>query len=296
MIGPGRPLDTDRLYIICVNSLGSCFGSTGPASPDPGTGRPYRLDFPELSVEDIVSAARDAVLALGVRRLYGVVGASLGGMAALSFAIQFPDQAERLVCISSACQASPFAIALRSLQREIIRNDAAWEGGFYEPGRGPVEGMRLARKLGLMSYRSASEWQERFGRRRVSQGRLPSSPFDIEFEVESYLEVNARKFITQFDANCYLYLSRAMDLFDVAEWGGTVEAGLARVKAGRTLVVGVETDLLFPFHQQREIAEGLRASGLAVQLECLPSIQGHDAFLVDKERFGRLIGAFFAPG
>ncbi|HUO81728.1 MAG TPA: homoserine O-acetyltransferase [Gammaproteobacteria bacterium] len=294
MIGAGRPIDTDRHHVICVNSLGSCFGSTGPASPDPRSGRPYRLSFPVLSIEDIARAGRELARALGIERLRAVVGPSMGGMSALAFAMLFPDACGALVCLSSAARATPFAIALRSLQREMIRCDPDWLKGDYAPGKGPVQGMRLARKLGMITYRSAEEWQQRFGRERIPEERKPGDPFGIDFEIESYLENHARKFTGQFDANCYLYLSRAMDLFDAAEHGGSVQAGLDKVRAGSILVVGVETDILFPLHQQRELAEGLARDGRKVDFVALPSIQGHDSFLVDMDRFRPEIGRFFA--
>jgi homoserine O-acetyltransferase len=294
MIGAGHAIDTDRHHVICVNSLGSCFGSTGPASPDPRTGQPYRLSFPVLSIEDIAQAGRELMRALGIERLRAVVGPSMGGMSALAFAILFPDACGALVCLSSAARATPFAIALRSLQREMIRRDPEWMNGDYARGKEPIQGMRLARKLGMITYRSAVEWQQRFGRERIPEERKPGDPFCIDFEIESYLESHAGKFTGQFDANCYLYLSRAMDLFDAAEHGGSVQAGLDKVRAGRVLVVGVETDILFPLHQQRELAEGLARNGRSVDFEPLASLQGHDSFLVDMDRFRPVIGRFFS--
>lgn len=295
MIGPGRPIDTDRFYVICINSLGSCFGSTGPASVDPRSGETYRLRFPELSIEDIAAGGRAVAQTLGIPRLHTVLGPSMGGMAALAYALLYPEEVENLVLLCTAVHALPFAIAVRSLQREVLRSDPAWSGGDYPPDREPYEGMRLARKLGLMSYRSASEWDQRFGREPV-KGDRPSQSFGIEFQVESYLEANARKFIGSFDANCYLYLSRSMDWFDVADHGGTVEAGLSRIEAARTLVIGVETDILFPLRQQKEIVDVLRELGREVHLETLSSLQGHDAFLVDEERFAPVLRRFLSPG
>jgi homoserine O-acetyltransferase len=291
MVGPGHPIDTDRFHVVCVNSLGSCHGSTGPASIDPRDGRRYRTRFPVLTIEDIATAAREALRALGITRLRALVGPSMGGMTALAYALLFPAEVDALVTISAAARAAPFATAVRSLQREIIRTDPEWREGEYE-GDGPSNGLRLARKLGLITYRSAREWKERFGRERVEVRDKSEGPFAQEFEVEAYLEMHARKFAGTFDANCYLYLSRAMDLFDVAEHGGSVEAGLARIRAGRTLVVGVETDFLFPLDQQHEIADGLKAAGRDVRFVTLPSIQGHDSFLIDIERFGPAVGDF----
>lgn len=292
MIGPGQPIDTERFHVVCVNSLGSCHGSTGPASLDPRTGLRYRLSFPVLTVEDVAAAARAALRASGIERLRAVVGPSLGGMTALAYAIQYPDELDALVTISSASRSTPFALAIRSLQREMIRSDPDWLNGDYADAHGPANGMRLARKLGLISYRSAREWRQRFGRERVDV-RDPDL-FGVEFEIEAYLESHARKFVGSFDANCYLYLSRAMDLFDVAEHGGTLEAGLARIHARRTLVIGVETDFLFPIDQQAEIAHVLRSHGRDVRFEPLPSIHGHDSFLVDIDRFGPVLAAFMA--
>ena len=291
MVGPGLAIDTNRFYVVCVNSLGSCHGSTGPASLDPRTGKPYRMSFPVLAIEDIAGAAREALRALGLTKVKAVVGPSLGGMTALAYAIQFPDEVEALVTISSATRATPFAIAIRSVQREAIRSDPEWRGGDYEPP-GPVNGLRVARKLGLITYRSAIEWRERFGRERVDVRDRDSGPFGVEFEIEAYLEMHARKFVGSFDANSYLYLSRSMDLFDVAEHGGSIEAGLARITARKTLVIGVESDFLFPIDQQEEIATTLARAGRDVRFERLASIQGHDSFLIDMDRFCPAVGSF----
>jgi homoserine O-acetyltransferase/O-succinyltransferase len=291
MVGPEQAIDTDRFFVVCVNSLGSCHGSTGAASVDPRTGEPYRMSFPVLAIEDIATAAREALLTLGITRLRALVGPSLGGMTALAYAMLFPDEVEALVTISSAARATPFAIAIRSVQREAIRADPAWNVGKYAPP-GPVTGLRLARKLGLITYRSAKEWRERFARERVEVKSPQDGAFGIEFEVEAYLEAHAQKFVGYFDANCYLFLSRSMDLFDAAEHGGSVEAGLGRIRASKVLVIGVETDFLFPLDQQEEIATILRNQGRDVTFVPLPSIQGHDSFLVDYDRFGPAVGDF----
>ncbi len=282
MIGPGKPLDSDRYHIICINSLGSCYGSTGPASIDPRSGEPYRLAFPELAVEDIARAADLLLGALGIGRLHTVIGTSLGGMSALAYATMFPGRTTRMINLSSAVHAHAYAIAIRSLQREIIRKDPAWLGGHYAIDAEPLEGMRLARKLGLLSYRAADEWEQRFGREPLEGSE---GSFAAEFQVESYLEANAVKFVGRFDANAYLYLSRAMDRFDLAEHGGSLERAFARMQLSEALVIGVESDLLFPIEQQRQIASQLEAAGVTTRFEALASPQGHDAFLADRERF-----------
>ena len=292
MIGADKAIDTSRYFVICVNSLGSCFGSTGPASIDPETGKPYRLGFPVLALEDVANAGEAVVRHLGVERLHAVVGASMGGMSALAYAVCHPQRAEGIVLISSAARAEPFAIALRSLQRELIRADPTWRDGDYEPQRPPVQGMRHARKLGMISYRSAAEWAQRFGRERTTD-TAPNQRFGIDFEVESYLDAHAGKFVGAFDPNCYLYLSRAMDLFDIADHGGSIADGLGRVAASRALVIGVESDFLFPLRQQRELADGLRQRVADVEFKALSSLQGHDSFLVDMDRFRPAVASFF---
>jgi homoserine O-acetyltransferase len=294
MIGPGRPIDTRRYYVICANSLGSCFGSTGPGSVDPRTGDIYRLKFPVLSLEDVARAGHELIKHLGVKRLKATVGPSMGGMTALAFEILFPGLSEGIISMSSGPRSLPFAIALRSLQREIIRKDPGWMNGNYPRDAVPLTGMRLARKLGMITYRSAEEWRMRFGRERTTSSEPNGDPFGITFEIESYLDHHANKFTGQFDPNCYLYLSRASDLFDVAEHGSSVQAGLSKVRVKRALIIGVTTDFLFPIHQQRELAEGLASPGREIEFVALNSLQGHDSFLVDMDSYRPLVAKFFA--
>ncbi|MGB8328298.1 MAG: homoserine O-acetyltransferase [Steroidobacteraceae bacterium] len=296
MIGPGRPLDTDRFFVLCVNSLGSCFGSTGPASLDPATGRAYRLSFPELAVEDIARAGFEAARALGVAKLHAVVGPSLGGMVVLAFAALLPGRTRYLVCISGTAAASPFAIALRSLQREAIVTDSAWRDGNYETGAQPKTGMALARKLGTITYRSAAEWSQRFGRAPIDPRYRTPGPFGHTFAVEGYLEAQAARFLQLFDANCYLYLSRAMDLWDLGAHGASMPEVLRRAQLEAALVIGVDTDLLFPINEQRTLAHDLEAAGVRTRFVAMPSIEGHDAFLVDFRRFGAAIDGFLSDG
>ncbi len=291
MIGPEGPIDTNVFFVICVNSLGSCKGSTGPASVNPGTGRPWRLDFPELSLEDIAAATQLVVRHLGIDQLCAVMGPSMGGMTTLAWAMQNPQGARHLLTISSAPRAEPFSIAIRSLQREMIVTDPQFANGQYTDEAWPRQGMRLARKLGMVSYRSAIEWQERFG--RDLQYRYPKRPFTMNFEVESYLEAAADRFIGAFDPCCYIYLSRAMDWFDASEGFDGLADALASLHLESALVIGVDTDLLFPPRQQGEIARTLTRLGIDTRLEMLPSPQGHDAFLVDFENFGNVVGGYF---
>lgn len=293
MIGPGKAIDTNRFFVVCVNTLGSPFGSSGPASIDPRTGRTFGINFPEIAVEDIARGGREVLRQLGIERVKCVIGPSLGGVTVLAFAVQYPEMTENLISISGAAAAGPFAIALRSLQRELVRSDPAWRGGNYEPGRGPRQGLRLARKLGTITYRGHEEWDQRFGRRRVPETAGFAGDFRPMFEVESYLEHQGQRFADTFDANAYLYLSRASDQFDLAEHGGgSLPEAFARFRMKRTLVLGVQSDMLYTIDQQQQIVDALRAAGREVEFHAFPSPQGHDAFLVDYPRFEPAIGNF----
>lgn len=299
MVGPRKAIDTDRYFVVCVNSLGSCFGSSGPASIDPATGVAYRLEFPDLSVEDIARGGYETIRSLGIENLSAVVGASLGGMAVLAFAAQFPAVARRVISISGSAAASPFAIALRSTQRDAILTDPDWQDGQYSGQVRPLTGMRLARKIGTLTYRSAAEWKHRFARRPASDRFYETLPpgrshFRAEFAVQDYLNAQADKFVSVFDPNCYLYLSRAIDRFDLSAHGGRPAAALKRAAAERALVIGVESDILFSIHEQRALAEAFEAAGTQTEFVPLASLEGHDAFLVDIEPFAAAIGEFLA--
>jgi len=291
MLGPGAPIDTDRYHVICVNSLGSCKGSTGPASVNPQNGKPYRLDFPDLCIEDIAKTAQILVRLLGIRQLCTLVGPSMGGMSALSYLQQFPQGARHFLAISCSAMAEPFSIAIRSLQRELIVSDPDWKNGLYDDEKWPEKGMRMARKLGMLSYRSAEEWRYRFGRRQ--QNYFPTELFGMNYEVESYLEAAARRFIHSFDPCSYLYLSRCMDWFDMTDAYPDLPAALKNIRLESTCVLGVKTDILFPVHQQKAIADALSDNGVDTSFTVLESLKGHDAFLVDYDLFNPHIVAYF---
>ncbi len=293
MIGSGLPVDTDRYFVICVNSLGSCFGSTGPASIDPKTGNEYRLGFPVLTLEDVSESAFLVVAQLGIDCLHTVIGCSMGGMSGLAYCVRHADRVKRFVSVSSAARALPFSIAVRSLQREMIRSDPKWKKGNYSQGDPPITGQRLARKLGMITYRSAEEWAQRFGRERSTDHARVEDQFVAEFSVESYLENRANNFSSAFDPNCYLYLSHASDLFDLAEYGGSLEAGFKRLKLDQALIIGVRSDILFPLLQQQELANGISSVCEDTRLVELDCVRGHDSFLVDMDAFRPVICEFF---
>ncbi|MGD8358668.1 MAG: homoserine O-acetyltransferase [Lysobacterales bacterium] len=291
MIGPGKPIDTDRNFVICVNSLGSCKGSTGPASINPQTGHQYRLAFPDLRIEDIAASAKLVIDSLGISQLRALVGPSLGGMSCLAVLGLEPNISRHFLAISTAARVEPFAIAIHSLQREMIVRDPHWQDGAYTDEDWPETGMRLARKLGMISYRSETEWRQRFGRHKES--RYAERLFGMHFAVESYLEGASKKFIRNFDPCSYLYLSQAMDFYDFSEGYDDVQEAFARLRLESCKVIGVITDFLWPPHQQQELADRLKDAGIDTELQMLPSVQGHDSFLVDYERFCPAVADYF---
>ena len=297
MVGKNKPINTEEFHVICINTLGSCFGSTSPVSINEKTKKPYRLTFPELSVEDMARGSYLLLKKLGIDRVKYLIGPSLGGMQALALSSLYNNIVENIILISTATQAHPYAIAIRSLQREVIRKDPLWNNGFYDYDKPPLNGVRIARKIGMTSYRSPREWIQRFGRKRTSEEKLNQNTFGVdntnfEYEIESYLEHHAIKFQKLFDANCYLYLSRAMDWFDLADHGNSTQEVFSRFKIENALVISAKSDTLFPPQQQKEIAEGLSQSGTKVEYKELQSIQGHDSFLVDIDTFGKEIRNF----
>ena len=291
MIGPGKPIDTNLNFVVCINSLGSCKGSTGPASPNPVTGNPYRLDFPELTIWDIATAAQRVLDHLRIAQLRMMVGPSMGGMSGLAWLYLHPRGARHFLGVSSSACSEPFSIAIRSLQREAIVSDPNWRGGNYTEKHWPTNGMRIARKLGMITYRSAREWRRRFGRQ--PQSRFKPRTYGMNFAVESYLENAAQKFIAQYDPCCYVYLSRAMDWFDVAEEHASLQEAVAHIKLDSVCTIGVESDILFPLYQQRDIAHAFLANGVRSRLLELASDQGHDSFLVDYNRFKPAVARYF---
>ncbi len=304
VVGIGRPIDTNHWRVICINSLGSCKGSTGPASTNSANEKPWRLDFPELTIEDIASSTNLLLEHLGIEKLAAVVGPSMGGMSALAWLKQNPGRAAHLLAISTAAAAEPYAIAIRSLQRETICNDPDWQDGNYTESLWPQNGMRMARKIGMVSYRSSAEWRERFG--RDNQVRYAQTDWGMNYAIESYLQASAERFIGQFDPACYIGLSRAMDWFDVCGDSSQlchskttpdskqVADALKSTKLQSACVIGVNSDLLFPLHQQQQLAEALQLTGARVELHQPASLQGHDSFLVDHDRFNPIIRQYFS--
>ncbi len=292
MLGAGKAIDTSKWFVICVSSLGSCKGSTGPCSPEPITKQPYKFTFPDLTLEDIANSSFEVVQALGIKQLACVVGPSMGGMSALALILQHPKATRHMINIAAGCYSEPFSTAIRSLQREAILNDVNFQNGNYSSEQWPTQGMKQARKIGMLSYRSAQEWKERFPR---SLRQRPNKPFGIEFPVESYLEYHAEKFVHQFDPVSYIYLSRAMDWFDAFDFHHIdLHNPFEKVQMDSALVIGAKTDFLFPPEQQKEIATLFNQKVCPTELKITNSIQGHDAFLVDKGNYSALVKKYLA--
>ncbi len=274
MVGPGRAIDTDRFFVVSGAWLGGCFGTTGPSSPRPGSGTPYGPDFPMLTLHDLAASLLRLLDALGIERLHACVGSSLGAMVVLALAADAPGRSGRVLCISGTGWTRPGALAIRYLQRSCILLDPAFQGGRYPGGRGPKTGLAIARQLGFTTYRSPGEWNERFGRAR------PEGPhgYLADFDVDRYLDYQGTKFAEGYDANTYLVLSKAMDLFDLRGGDGTLRSGLAAVSEP-VLVIGIDSDLLMPIEEQEEIAAAVAGRNGGTQFRRFSSLYGHDAFL-----------------
>jgi homoserine O-acetyltransferase len=296
MIGPGKAFDTDRYFVVSTNLLGGCRGTTGPSSLDPSTGRPYGPDFPVVTVADMVRTERAFLDEFGIERLAAVAGGSLGGMQALEWAISYPDQVDAIVAIASTHALQPQGIAWNAIAREAIVRDADWQGGhYYESGEAPVGGMGVARMIGHITYLSAQGMKDKFGRRLQFADDVRYTLSEPEFEIESYLRHQAASFVTRFDANTYLYTSRALTYFDLARQygGGSLQRALEKIKA-RTLLIAFSSDWLYPPSGSREIAEALRALGKPVECHVIEAPYGHDCFLLEEARQTPLIRAFLA--
>jgi len=298
MIGPGKAFDTDRYHVVSTNLLGGCRGSTGPSSVDPATGRPYGSDFPVITVADMVRTQRAFLDALGIERLAAVAGGSLGGMQAMEWAILYPDQVDAVVSIASTHALHPQGMAWNAIARESIMRDPAWQGGhYYGTGRRPDAGMGVARMVGHVTYLSAAALDDKFGRRLQSSDDIRYTVTEPEFEVESYLDHQADTFVRRFDANTYLYTSRALTYFDLARQHG--QGSLARAFEGvtaRTLLIAFSSDWLYPPAASHDIEQALRALGKPVELEVIDAPYGHDCFLLEEARQTPVIRRFLAAG
>jgi homoserine O-acetyltransferase len=296
MIGPGKAFDTTRFFVVSTNLLGGCRGTTGPSSTNPATGRPYGSDFPVITVADMVRAERAFLDAIGITRLAAVAGGSLGGMQAFEWAVLYPDQVDSIVAIASTHALQPQGVAWNAIARSAITSDPDWQGGhYYGTGRAPNAGMGVARMVGHITYLSGTSLGEKFGRRLQLADDIRYRLTDPEFEVESYLRHQADMFVRRFDANTYLYTSRALTYFDLArQYGrGRLIEALRNVSA-RTLLIAFSSDWLYPPSGSAELAAALRALGKEVELHVIEAPYGHDCFLLEEARQTPMIERFLA--
>jgi homoserine O-acetyltransferase/O-succinyltransferase len=296
MIGPGKAFDTDRYFVVSTNLLGGCGGTTGPSSIDPSSGRPYGSAFPVITVADMVRAQRAFLDALGLDRLAAVAGGSLGGMQAFEWAILYPDQVDAIVAIASTHALQPQGLAWNAIARNAITADPAWQGGdYYATAQKPDAGMGVARMVGHVTYLSAKSLGEKFGRRLQFADDIRYTLTEPEFEIENYLRRQADGFVSRFDANTYLYTSRALTYFDLArQYGGGSLAEALRPLSARTLLIAFSSDWLYPPSGSEELATALRALGKEVDLRVIDAPYGHDCFLLEEARQTPMIREFLA--
>ena len=290
MVGPGKAIDTDRFFVVCANVLGGCSGTTGPSSVDMETGAPYGLRFPMVTIEDMVDAQARLLHALGVRRLAAVVGGSMGGMQALAWAKRYPERVASIVADATTWRLGPQAIAFNEVGRRAILEDPAFAGGDYYDAGQPESGLGIARMIGHITYLSDESMHKKFGRRLQSSADY-AYDFVSEFQVESYLAYQGQRFVERFDANTYLYMTKAMDYFDLQGDAPSLAAALLGVGA-RFLVLSFSSDWLFPTARSKELVAALRENGNEVSFAEVPSAYGHDAFLLEPEAQHRLIAPF----
>jgi homoserine O-acetyltransferase/O-succinyltransferase len=294
IVGPGRCIDTDRWFVVCVNVLGGCQGTTGPASPHPDDGKPWASRFPVVTIRDMVRTQAAVADHLGVERWALVAGGSMGGMQVLEWGVMYPERVQALLPIATAAAASAQQIGWWSSGRRAISMDPRWRGGEYYdagPGDGPHQGLATARMVSMMTFRSDDVFSQRFGREVVE----PVEGYSLwqRFQVERYLEYQGDKLVRRFDANSYLLLTKAMDLHDLGRGRGGMAAAFARLRAP-ILSVGISSDILYPPHQSREIVELAECAGVTSWYEELDSPHGHDAFLIETDQLGDIVRSFIA--
>jgi len=294
LLGEGSAFDLGRDCVICINILGSCYGSTGPTSVNPETGQPYGPDFPLVSVRDSVRAQTTLLDSLGISRVRAIIGGSIGGMQALEWAIQFPERVANVICIG-ATPCGALALALNHVQRKAIQLDPAFRGGRYEPGQGPSAGLSVARGLAMCTYKSGELFNERYGRNPNRNGENPFESGEGRFDVAGYLDYQGQIFVRRFDANSYITITRTMDTFDFARGFATSQDALCRIKA-RVLLVGISSDWLFPAADVRALASDTESAGVDCSYVEIESDHGHDAFLAEPHKLLPLVSGMLRDG
>jgi len=292
MIGPGKAFDTDRYFVICSNVLGGCRGTTGPGSLDPATGEPFAMKFPVVTIQDMVRLQKMLIDHLGIPRLLAVAGGSMGGMQALAWAVQYPDAVASVIPIATTAHHSAQQIAFNEVGRQSIMSDPDWNEGNYYGKKPPARGLSVARMVGHITYMSDDSMKDKFGRRLREKAQL-GYDFSAEFEVESYLRYRGSQFVDRFDANSYLYITKAMDYFDLAAGHPSLGAALERTRA-RFLVISFTSDWLYPTYQSLDVVNALRGRNRDVAYCELRSTYGHDAFLLEVQEQTEMVRGFLA--
>ena len=292
MIGPGKPVDTDRYFVICSNVIGGCLGSTGPASPNPATGKPYAIDLPVITIRDMVRAQARLVDHLGIETLFCVIGGSMGGMQVLQWASSYPERVFTAVPLATGARHTSQNIAFHEVGRQAIMADPQWQQGRYlERGTKPSKGLAVARMTAHVTYLSESALHRKFGR-ALQDRDAPTFGFDADFQIESYLRHQGMTFVDRFDANSYLYMTRAMDYFDLAADHDGKLAEAFRGTRTRFCLVSFSSDWLFPTSENRAIVHALNATGASVSFVEIETDKGHDAFLLDEPELLDTVGGF----
>ncbi|MCA9407154.1 MAG: homoserine O-acetyltransferase [Candidatus Omnitrophica bacterium] len=291
MVGPGKAFDTDKYFVICVNVLGSCKGTTGPASTNPKTGHPYGLSFPVVTISDMVETQKHLIDYLGIKKLLCAAGGSMGGLSALKWSIKYPDTLHSCIAIATNTRHTAQQIALHEVARQAIMGDPDWLNGNYYGKSIPARGLALSRMVGHITYMSEKSMEERFGRKLIGKEKV-GYDFSQDFEVESYLKYRGDSFVQRFDANSYLYLSKALDYFDLAE-GGNLTDTFSKAKCA-FLVISFSSDWLYPAYQSKEMVKALKANDLDVSAILIDSSYGHDAFLVEVDNQSKMVKHFLS--
>ncbi len=293
MIGPGKPIDTDRYYVICSNVIGGCMGSTGPSSVDPRTGRPYGLSFPVITIGDMVQAQKRLVDHLGVKKLLCAIGGSMGGMQVLEWSVRYPDMVRSAVPLATTTKHSALAIAFNEVARQAIMADPKWKGGDYYGGEKPGLGLAVARMIGHITYLSDEAMRSKFDRRLQDRCEISFAFDEADFQVESYLRYQGQKFVDRFDANSFLYVTKATDYFNLEGSHGCGSAVSAFSKARcRYLVASFSSDWLYPTYQSRAMVQAMKKNGLDVSFVEIEAQWGHDAFLLPNARLSAMLARF----
>jgi homoserine O-acetyltransferase len=293
MIGPGKPIDTDRYFVICSNVIGGCMGSTGPSSVDPATGRPYGLTFPVITIGDMVRAQKRLVAHLGVTKLLCAIGGSMGGMQALEWSVRYPDMVRSVVPLATTTKHSALGIAFNEVARQAIMADPTWNGGDYYDGAKPAHGLAVARMIGHITYLSDEAMRQKFDRRLQDRGEISFALDEADFQVESYLRYQGQKFVDRFDANSFLYVTKAADYFNLeaAYGGGSAVAAFSKARC-RFLVASFTSDWLYPTYQSRAMVQAMKKNGLDVSFVEIEANWGHDAFLLPNPRLSGMLARF----